>query len=267
LTHKLENIMNKLMGALMLVCLASSFAAHGKEWTSIRFATDASYPPFESKAPNGSLVGFDIDLGNEICARLHAKCMWIENSFDGMIPGLKARKFDAVLSSMTVTPKREEQIAFSARLYDTGSRLIVAKGSSLQPTPDSLAGKSVGVEQGTIQETYARTYWEPKGARVVAYQNQDQVYADMVSGRLDAVLQNQVQANLGFLKTPRGANFTFAGAALKDPKILGKGTAVGIRKEDLDLKAGIDGAIAGMLSDGTYQKIARKYFDFNIYGE
>ncbi|WP_408466994.1 ABC transporter substrate-binding protein [Paraburkholderia fungorum] len=255
------------MTALTIACLASSFPAHAKEWTTIRFATDASYPPFESKAPNGSLVGFDIDLGNEICARIHARCVWIENSFDGMIPGLKARKFDAVLSSMTMTPKREEQIGFSVRLYNTGSRLIVAKGSNLQPTAESLAGKSVGVEQGTIQEIYARTCWEPKGTRVVAYQNQDQVYADLMSGRLDAVLQNQVQADLGFLKTPRGANFTFAGTALNDPKILGKGTGIGMRKEDTDLKADIDDAIAGMLRDGTYLKIAKKYFDFNIYGE
>ena len=193
--------------------------------------------------------------------------MWIENSFDGMIPGLKARKFNAVLSSMTMMPKLEEQIAFSVRLYDTGSRLIVATGSNLHPDAESLAGKSVDVEQGTIQETHARTYWEPEGARVVAYQNQDQVYADLMTGRLDAVLQNQVQAERGFLKTPRGAKFTFAGSALNDPKILGKGTGIGMRKDDTDLKTDIDGAIAGMLKDGTYQKITRKYFDFNIYGE
>jgi lysine/arginine/ornithine transport system substrate-binding protein len=257
----------KLLAALTIACVASPFAAHAKDWTTIRFATDASYPPFESKSPGGGLVGFDIDLGNEICARLHARCVWVENSFDGMIPGLKARKFDAVLSSMSMTPKREEQISFSVRLYNTGSRLIVPKGSSILPTPESLAGKSVGVEQGTIQETYARTYWEPKGARVAAYQDQDQVYSDLTSGRLDAVLQNQVQAEHGFLKTPRGAGFQFSGKALSDPKILGKGTGIGLRKEDTDLKVEIDGANAGMLKDGTYQKIARKYFDFNIYGD
>lgn len=259
--------MKRLFVALALAWLAIPFAVQAKEWTTIRFATDASYPPFESKAPDGRLVGFDIDLGNEICARVHARCVWMENSFDGMIPGLKARKFDAILSSMTMTPKRKEQIAFSDRLYNTGSRLIVAKGSSLLPTAETLAGKSVGVEQGTIQETYAKTYWEPKGARVVAYQNQDQVYTDLTSGRIDAVLQNQVQAELGFLKTPRGADFTFVGKALSDPKILGEGTGIGIRQEDIDLKTEIDGAIAGMLEDGTYQKIARKYFDFKIYGE
>ncbi|MFT4063937.1 ABC transporter substrate-binding protein [Paraburkholderia sp.] len=259
--------MKRLFVALVMTSLTIPFAVHAKDWTTIRFATDASYPPFESKAPDGRLVGFDIDLGNEICERMHARCVWMENSFDGMIPGLKARKFDAVLSSMTMTPKRKEQIAFSNRLYNTGSRLIVAKGSNLLPTSESLAGKSVGVEQGTIQETYAKTYWEPKGARVVAYQNQDQVYTDLTAGRIDAVLQNQVQAELGFLKTPRGANFTFAGNALSDPKILGEGTGIGIRQEDVDLKAGIDAAIAGMLKDGTYRKIAGKYFDFNIYGE
>lgn len=259
--------MKKSIAFLTTTLLCLSITAQAKDWATIRFATDASYPPFESKAPDGSLVGFDIDLGNEICARLHARCVWIENSFDGMIPGLKARKFDAVLSSMSMTPKREEQIAFSVRLYNTGSRLIARKGAGLLPTAGSLAGKSVGVEQGTIQETYGRTYWEQHGVRIIAYQNQDQVYSDLSSGRLDAVLQNQVQAEIGFLKTPRGQDFAFTGNALNDPKVLGKGTGIGMRKDDTDLKAEIDGAIAGMLKDGTYQKIAKKYFDFNIYGE
>ncbi len=259
--------MNRLWRAVALLALSlAALPALAKDPASIRFATDASYPPFESKAPNGTLVGFDIDLGNEICKRLHAKCVWVENSFDGMIPGLEARKFDAILSSMTITPAREKQIAFSSRLYNTGSRLIVRTGSGIVPTVPSLAGKTVGVEQGTIQEVYARKYWEPHGVRVVAYQDQQQVYADLADGRLDAVLQNQVQASLGFLKTPRGKGFMFAGAALDDPQVLGKGTAIGLRKDDVALKTAIDGAIAAMLADGTYQQIARKYFDFDIYG-
>ena len=259
--------MNRLLAAALGTLLCAAFPVHAKEWTAIRFATDANYPPFESKAPDGTLMGFDIDLGNEICQRLHARCQWIENAFDGMIPGLKARKFDAVLSSMSMTPKRREQIAFSVRLYNTASRLITKKGSGLVPTVASLAGKSVGVEQGTVQETYGRTYWEPHGVRIVPYQNQDQVYADLASGRLDAVLQNQVQADVAFLKTPRGKDFAFSGNALHDAKVLGEGTGIGLRLDDADLKAKIDGAIDGMRKDGTYQRIARRYFNFDIYGE
>ncbi|WP_114811809.1 ABC transporter substrate-binding protein [Paraburkholderia kururiensis] len=258
--------MKKLLAAVTVALLALSAGAHAKDWTTIRFGVDASYPPFESKASDGKLVGFDIDLGNEICARLKAKCVWVENDFDGMIPALKAKKFDGVLSSMSMTPQRAEQIAFSSKLFNTPTRLVAKKGSGLKPTPESLAGKSVGVEQGTIQETYAKTYWEPKGAKVVPYQNQDQVYADLLSGRLDAALQDAVQADIGFLKTPRGAGYEFVGKDLVDPKILGNGAGIGLRKEDTDLKAKIDKAIAEILKDGTYKKLEKKYFDFDVYG-
>jgi lysine/arginine/ornithine transport system substrate-binding protein len=252
----------KLLAALSVALLAvSAGAAQAKDWTTVRFGVDASYAPFESKAPDGKLVGFDIDLGNEICKRMNAKCVWVEQDFDGMIPGLKAKKFDGVLSSMTITPQREEQIAFSAKLFNTPTRLVAKKGTSFQPTADSLKGKSVGVEQGTIQETYAKENWAPKGVNVVPYQNQDQVYADLISGRLDAALQDEVQADLGFLKTPRGAGFQFAGKEIPTGA-----AAIGLRKEDTDLKAKIDKAIAEMIKDGTYKKIEAKYFDFDVYG-
>jgi lysine/arginine/ornithine transport system substrate-binding protein len=258
--------MKKLLAALTIVLLSASMGAHAKDWSTIRFGVDASYAPFESKAADGKLVGFDIDLGNEICKRLNAKCVWVENDFDGLIPALKAKKFDGVLSSMTMTPQRAEQINFSSKLFNTPTRLVAKKGSNILPTPESLAGKSVGVEQGTIQETYAKTYWQPKGAKVVSYQNQDQVYADLISGRLDAALQDAVQADLGFLKTPRGAGFQFVGKDLEDKKILGSGAGIGLRKEDTDLKAKIDKAIADIIKDGTYKKIEKKYFDFDVYG-
>ena len=259
--------MKRLIAAVSIALLAASAGtAAAKDWTTLRFGTDASYAPFESKAPDGKLVGFDIDLGNEICARLKAKCVWAENDFDGMIPALKAKKFDGVLSSMSMTPARAEQIAFSDKLFNTPTRLVAKKGSTVLPTADALKGKSVGVEQGTIQETYAKAYWAPKGVQVVPYQNQDGVYADLVSGRLDATLQDAVQADIGFLKTPRGAGFQFAGGDIDDPKTLGNGAGIGLRKEDADLKAKINQAIADMLKDGTYKKIEKKYFTFDVYG-
>ncbi|MGF6770145.1 lysine/arginine/ornithine transport system substrate-binding protein [Paraburkholderia sp. GAS199] len=259
--------MKKLLAALMVALLATvSIGAHAKDWSTIRFGVDASYAPFESKGSDGKLVGFDIDLGNEICARLKAKCVWVENDFDGMIPALKAKKFDGVLSSMSMTPQRAEQIAFSSKLFNTPTRLVTKKGSGVMPTADSLKGKTVGVEQGTIQETYAKTYWEPKGTKVVPYQNQDQVYADLLSGRLDASLQDAVEAEIGFLKTPRGAGYEFAGKDLVDEKILGNGAGIGMRKEDTDLKAKVDKAIADIIKDGTYKKLEKKYFDFDVYG-
>ncbi|KUZ65923.1 ABC transporter substrate-binding protein [Burkholderia ubonensis] len=260
--------MKKILAAVTVALLAvSAGSAYAKDWTTVRFGVDASYPPFESKGPDGKVVGFDVDLGNEICARMKAKCVWIENDFDGMIPALKARKFDGVLSSMSMTPAREEQIAFSAKLFNTPTRLVAKKGSSLMPDVKSVKGHRIGVEQGTIQETYAKTYWAPAGATVVPYQNQDQVYADLIAGRLDGALQDAVQADIGFLKTPRGKDFQFVGTDIDDPKTLGNGAGIGLRKEDGDLKAKIDKAIGDMRKDGTYDKIAKKYFDFDVYGK
>jgi lysine/arginine/ornithine transport system substrate-binding protein len=240
--------------------------ATAKDWKVIRFGVDPSYPPFESKAPDGSLIGFDIDLGNALCAKLNAKCVWVENDFDGMIPALQARKIDAVLSDMSVTDKRRQQIDFTNKISTSPTRMVARTDSNLQPSPESLRGKNIGVEQGTIQETYARTYFEPSGANVVSYQNQDQVYADLKSGRLDASLQDEVQANFGFLKTPEGKGFQFCGPELDDPKILGNAAAIGVRKSDPDLRYALNSALAELRKDGTYQTIAKKYFDFDIFG-
>ncbi len=254
------------LGILLVAFTASAFHAVAKDWKVIRFGVDPSYPPFESKAPDGSLVGFDIDLGTALCAKLNAKCVWVENDFDGMIPALQARKIDAVLSDMSVTEKRRQQIDFTTKISFSPTRMVAKTGSNLQPTGDSLKGKNIGVEQGTVQEAYAKTVFEPAGANVVSYQNQDEVYADLKSGRLDAALQDAVQANVGFLKTPEGKGFDFCGPELDDTKILGSAAAIGVRKSDPDLRDALDNALAEMRKDGTYQTIAKKYFGFDIYG-
>lgn len=256
--------MKKFVVTALALVLASS-GAIAKDWKVVRFGVDPSYAPFESKAANGKLIGFDVDLGEEICHRLKAKCVWVENDFDGMIPALKAKKFDGILSSLSVTEKRAKEIAFSDKLYNAPTRMVAKKGAKLLPTAESLKGKRVGVEQGTTQEAYAKAYWEPKGVTVVPYQNQDLVVVDLSSGRLDASLQDAVQADIGFLQTPRGKNFAFAGAELKDVKTLGVGIALGLRKEDSDLRNLVNKALADMHKDGTYSRLAKKYFAFNIY--
>ncbi|MDN0081647.1 ABC transporter substrate-binding protein [Crenobacter sp. SG2305] len=252
--------------ALSAVLLLAASGAYAKDWGVIRFGVDPSYAPFESKAPDGKLVGFDIDIGNAICSQLKAKCEWVENAWDGIIPGLKARKFDGILSSMSVTDKRLQQIAFSNKIYHTPTRLVAKKGSGLLATSESLRGRRVGVEQGSTQEAYAKTNWEPKGVSVVSYQNQDLVYQDLQAGRLDAALQDAVQADLSFLKTKPGRDYAFAGAALQDTKTLGVGAAIGLRKDDVELKQAINNALAEIHKNGTYDKIQKKYFSFDING-
>jgi lysine/arginine/ornithine transport system substrate-binding protein len=259
--------MKKLFAVLFVTLMTWSLGVTAKDWKVIRFGVDPSYPPFESKAPDGSLVGFDIDLGKALCEKLNAKCVWVENDFDGMIPALQARKIDAVLSDMSVTEKRLQQIDFTEKISYSPTRMVAKAGSNLLPTVESLRGRSIGVEQGTIQETYAKAYFEPHGVNLVSYQNQDQVYADLKSGRLDASLQDEAQASAGFLKTPEGKGFEFSGPELQDSKILGSAAAIGLRKSDTDLKKALNNARGELRKGGTYQAIAKKYFDFNIYGE
>jgi len=201
-----------------------------------------------------------------LCAELKARCVWVESSWDGMIPALLARKFDAVASSLTITPKRLEQISFTDKVSNAPARLVAKRGSGLQPTLESLKGKRIGVEQGSTQESYAKAVWGSKGVDVLSYQNQDQVYADLVVGRLDASLQGAIQASYGFLKTAAGQDYEFAGATLEDPGFFGVGDGLGLRKGDVALREDLNKALATILANGTYARINDKYFDFDVYG-
>ncbi|MGI4984684.1 MAG: ABC transporter substrate-binding protein [Janthinobacterium lividum] len=250
-----------------MALLACSGVAAAKDWATIRIGIDPTYPPFESVTKDGAVVGFDVDLGNALCARLKAKCVWVQSSFDGLIPGLQARKFDVILSSMAATVKRREQIDFTNRLYRNQTRLIVGAGSGLLPTAGVLKGKRVGVEQGTVQESYGRQKWADAGVQIVAYQSYDQAYADLASGRIDGVLMDAVQGQQGFLDTPAGKGYAFGGDVVYDRTIMGDGDAAGVRKSDPDLRQALDGAIAGILADGTYQRIEKRYFNFDMYGK
>ncbi len=127
----MASFMKKIFVSTTLVLAAVATNVQAKDWKVIRFGTESSYAPFEYKTPDGKLTGFDVDLGNAICAKLKAKCVWVENSFDGMIPALKAKKFDGILSSMTVTdaarPKYElyihDQFLYHRQIHISGRKV------------------------------------------------------------------------------------------------------------------------------------------------
>lgn len=256
----------QVLALSLLLAISAIGSASAAVPKSLRIGTDPTYAPFESKNAQGQLVGFDIDLANEICKRIEAKCTYVESDFDALIPSLKAKKIDAIISSLSITEKRQQEIAFSEKLYAANARLIAPKGSTLQPTLDSLKGKNIGLLQGTTQETYANENWRPKGVTITPYANQDLVYQDLTAGRIDAAFQDEVAASEGFLKQPVGKDYIFAGPAVKDEKIFGVGTGMGLRKDDAELKAAIDKAFDEIRKDGTYDKLAKKYFDFDVYG-
>lgn len=247
--------------SLLPLCVDVALA---KEYKELRFGVDANYAPFESKAADGSLVGFDIDLGNAICTELKVKCKWVESDFDGLIPGLRANKFDGVLSSMTVTPVRGQAIDFSNELFSGATSYVFKKGSGLTTDVTSLKGKTVGYLQGSIQEGYAKAVLAKSGVTVQAYQNQDQVYYDLVSGRLDAGLQDMLQAQLGFLKSPQGADYEVSQNV--ESELLPSKTAIGVSKGNNELKAFLDKGIKAIHDNGSYDAIQKKHFDdLNLY--
>jgi lysine/arginine/ornithine transport system substrate-binding protein len=239
----------------------SAFAADLKE---VRFGVEASYAPFEYKTPDGKLAGFDIDVGNAVCAKLKVKCVWVENAFDGLIPALQARKFDAINSDMTITEQRRKAIDFTDPIYTIPNQLIAKAGSALLPTPASLKGKRVGVLQGTIQEAYAKKRWAPAGVEVVPYQTQDLAYEDLKSGRLDATFQDSEAGAKGFLSKPQGAGFAFAGGHVSDTEILGIGVGYGLRKGDAQLKTALNQALKDLKADGTIDGLAKQYFSVPV---
>ena len=259
--------MKKLVLSLSLVlAFSSATAAFAAIPQNIRIGTDPTYAPFESKNSQGELVGFDIDLAKELCKRINTQCTFVENPLDALIPSLKAKKIDAIMSSLSITEKRQQEIAFTAKLYAADSRLVVEKNSDIQPTVESLKGKRIGVLQATTQETGGNEHWAPKGIEIVSYQGQDNIYSDLTAGRIDAAFQDEVAASEGFLKQPVGKDYKFGGPSVKDEKLFGVGTGMGLRKEDNELREALNKAFAEMRADGTYEKLAKKYFDFDVYG-
>lgn len=251
--------MNKFIALMLITCGMASLPALAAEG-SIRFGLEALYPPFESKSPTGELQGFDIDLGNAVCQAAGVKCEWQETSFDGLIPALQARKFEAINSAMNVTEKRQQAIDFTEVIYRVPTRLIARTDSGLTPDAGSLKGKNIGVLQGSIQESYANAHWAKQGVNVVSYQDQNQVYMDLTSGRLDGTLVLAPAGQSGFLSQPQGKGFAFVGDAVSDDRILGKGIAFGIRKGDTALKQQLDAAIDKVKQQGLIPKLSEKYF-------
>lgn len=256
----MKKTLTKLAAITLFAGLSFNQIATAKD---IRFATEAGYPPFEYIAPDGQLQGFNIDIGNEICKRLESECVWINQSFDGLIPGLQARKFDLVSSTMTATDARRKVIDFSSPLYIVVSRLVAHKDKDLEPTVESLKGLRIGVQQGTTMEAYARKEWAPNGIQVISYPSYTNAYTDLAAGRIDASFQEAPNALNGFLNKPEGADYHLTGGIINDSAILNEPIAIGIRKNNKELKSAIDEAIQNMLTDGTIQTISEKYFEPN----
>ena len=244
-----------------------ALSAQAADLKELRIGTDATYEPFTYKAPDGQLVGFDIDLSRALCAELKRRCVFVESTWEALIPSLLAKKYDLIMSSMTITDQRKKTVNFSDKLTDIPYRVIVRRGSGLDGSPAALKGKKIGVLKGSTDADFADKYYAKAGAAVQRYESTQDSYLDLSSGRLDALIGNLVEMKSGFLAKPEGKAFEFAPYEPKDPVILGYGTGAALRKQDTRLKAELDAAIKTIRSNGSYQKMAAKYFDIDVYGK
>ncbi len=240
-------------------------AAQADEMREVRIGTEGAYPPFNYIDADGKLVGFDVEMAEALCAAANYKCTFVVQDWDGIIPGLLADKYDAIIASMSITPKRKEVVDFTNKYYNTPARFVVLKGDQFDITEGSgLDGLRVGVQGATTHEDFVRAKW-PK-AEVVTYGTQDQANADLESGRVDLVMADSVVLQEGFIKTDAGACCEFFGESYNDPKFHGDGAGIAIRKGEPELVEAFNAAIVQIRGDGTYKAINDKYFEFDAYG-
>jgi polar amino acid transport system substrate-binding protein len=221
------------------------------------------YPPFTEATASGEWQGFEIDLANALCAEMQAECVPTPIAWDGIIPALTSGQIDMIVGSMSITEERKQVVNFSDRYYYTGSDFVASKGSGLDISPEGMKGKILGVQSGTTNAAYAqKTYTD--GVEIKLYNTQDEVNADLVAGRIDVMLADQLAMD-AFVKSDAGKDMEVVATAPADAAF-GEGIGVALRKEDTELLGKLNAAIKSLLDSGKYDEIAKKYFDFDIYG-
>ena len=256
----------KRLGSILAAALAVAAAiAPANAAEEIRIGVESAYPPFSWKEADGSLKGFDIDIALALCAKMERTCTLVEQDWDGMIPGLLARKYDAIVASMSITEERKKRVDFTAKYYNSPAMFVVAEGSGLDVSPAGLAGRAVGVQRGTTHQCFMEKIYPDVDLRL--YATQEEVFLDLAAGRLVAQFSDSLQANEGFLKRDAGKGFAFAGGPQYDLQCQGEGAGIAVRKGDRELLAAFNAAIAAIREDGTYKTINDRYFDFDVYGD
>src|SRR5450830_1041589 len=205
----------------------------------LKIATEGAYPPFNYVDSDNKLHGFDVDIALALCERMQAQCTLVAQDWDGIIPALMAKKYDAVVASMIDTEERRKKISFTRHNYK---------------------GKTVGAQASSTQSIYAEDVYGKAGANVKLYPTLDEANSDLASGRLDGVIADKFpladwidKAGKSCCKMLGDVNGTQADAS------------IAVRKEDNALRERFNKAIDEIVADGTYQKISSKYFAFDIY--
>lgn len=221
-----------------------------------KFANSGAYPPFSFVDTSNQVVGFDIDIGNEIAKRLGVKGVAISTAWDGIIAGLLAGKYDSIIGSMTITPEREKAVDFVGPYYRSGRGIFVAADSSIQSI-DELKDKTIGVTLGETHEKWAR---DRGGWEIRTYKGLPELFLELKSGRLDAIVVDSIPVMVAIKDNGEKVR------KLETSELDGGAVNIGIaiRKGNPELKAAMQKALDEMMADGTYAAISQKWIGADI---
>ncbi|ABQ98581.1 TPA: lysine/arginine/ornithine ABC transporter substrate-binding protein [Haemophilus influenzae] len=231
---------------LTAILLGSSIAVSAQELT---FAMEPSYPPFETTNEKGEIIGFDVDVANAICQEIQATCKFKSETFDSLIPSLKAKRFDAAISAIDITDARAKQVLFSDAYYDSSASYVALKGKA---TLESA--KNIGVQNGTTFQQY--TVAETKQYSPKSYASLQNAILDLKSGRIDIILGDTAVLSDMISKEPE---IQFVGEKVTNKKYFGNGLGIAMHKSNKDLAAQLNKGLAAIKANGEYQKIYDKW--------
>ena len=220
----------------------------------LRIGTEGAYAPFNYTNADGSLGGFDVEIANAICDDLQMTCEIIAQDWDGIIPGLKAGKYDAIVAAMSVTPERAKQVAFTDPYFSNALVFLAKKDSSFDPANSSdINTHSIAAQRSTISSQWLENAY-PK-ADMKLYDTLSNAFLDLGSGRVDAMISDKLPA-LEWLGSASGSNYAIKG----DEIDINDNFAIAVRPNDEALQTKINKSLANLKSNGTYDKINQKYF-------
>ncbi|MCQ8212666.1 amino acid ABC transporter substrate-binding protein [Cetobacterium somerae] len=253
--------MKKIFNFLLLtfIIFSTSFAKDNslkdiQNKKEIIIGLDDTFAPMGFRDEQGKIIGFDIDLANEVAERMGVKATFKPCEWDGIIFDLRSKKIDLIWNGLTITPQREKQILFSTPYFDD-DQIVIVKDPSIKSFED-LKGKNIGVQLGSASYfAFENSSLAKKTDKVNKYSTNVEALLDLEAGRTDAVV---IDAVIGKYYTSKKGGFIILNEVL-DKQQMG----VGIRKQDLALKNEIDKTLANMKADGSFNKIYQKWFGNN----
>ena len=238
---------------LLPLALAATIAAGPAMAETVRIGTEGAYAPYNYVDDSGKLAGYEIDLGNALCAEAGLTCEFVANEWDSIIPNLVAGNYDAIMAGMSITDERKETINFSDEYYPASpSMYAVAAGDEFDMT--NVSGKKIGVQGATIQAAYAEEHFGANNT-ILSFETFDQSVADLAAGNLDILLADGDPLK-PVIEASNGA-LAFIGDGVR----IGGGVGIGMRKADTEMAGKLNAALAALKGNGTVDKLIKEYFE------